>query len=518
MSKKMLINVVEPEESRIAILEDNTLEELYIERISKGQTVGNIYMGRVSNIEPSLEAAFVDIGLKRNGFLHISEVLNAVLGEEEKAEKTRSKKEQRRIQSLLKPGQELLVQIIREGVGEKGPSLTGYISLPGRYLVLMPYATRHGVSRKILDEEERARLKQIIKELKPPANMGLIVRTAGAGQTKRELSKDLNYLLRLWKAVEERQTNTLIPSLIYQESDLVIRTIRDIFSPDIEEIIVDSEDTYRKTKDFLKQIMPKYVKSVRLHRARVPIFHKYRIEEEIEMINNRKIPLKQGGSLVIEQTEALVAIDVNSGRFKKGADPEETAFRTNIEATKEIVRQIRLRDLGGVIIIDFIDMQQEPHRRAVEKALADALKKDWARTKMLKMSKFGIVEITRQRIKRSLRDALYESCPECGGTGFTKTVESLSLNIMREIRSALDNKELKTIEVVADNQVAQFLQNQKRKHISELEDHYSKRIVVKSAVENGWRVGDIRINYFNSDGRPIDPVKKGETRVRHNKG
>lgn len=497
MSKKMLINVVEPEESRIAILEDSTLEELYIERISKGQTVGNIYMGRVSNVEPSLEAAFVDIGLRRNGFLHISEVLDT----SSEAEETRPKKERRRIQSLLKPGQELLVQVIREGVGEKGPSLTTYISLPGRYLVLMPYTARHGVSRKILDEEERARLKQIVKELKPPTNMGLIVRTAGAGQTKRELSKDLNYLLRLWKTVEDRTTGTLVPALIYQESDLVIRTIRDIFSPDIKEIIVDSEDTYQRTKDFLKQIVPKSEKSVKLHRSRVPIFHKYRIEEEIEKINNRKIPLKQGGSLIIEQTEALVAIDVNSGRFKKGADPEETAFRTNMEATKEIARQIRLRDLGGVIIIDYIDMQQEAHRRAVERALAEALKKDRARTKMLKMSTFGIVEITRQRIKHSLRDVLYEGCPECKGTGLTKTVESLSLNIMRSIRSVLDNKELKTIEVVADNRVAQFMLNQKRRQISELEDHYNKQIVIKGAVENGWRTSDVKMSYFDSEGR-----------------
>ncbi len=503
MSKKMLINVVEPEESRMAILEGNVLEELYVERISKGRTVGNIYMGRVSNIEPSLEAAFIDTGLKRNGFLHVSEVLDTTDNKKEKTEKTRSRKEQRPILSLLKPGQELLVQVIREGVGEKGPSLTSNVSLPGRYLVLMPHASRHGVSRKILDEEERTRLKQIVKELKPPANMGLIVRTAGAGHTKRELSKDLNYLLRLWKAVEERTTNSLVPSLIYQESDLVIRTIRDIFAPDINEIIVDSQDTYEKTRDFLKQIMPKQEKIVRLHRARVPIFHKYRLEDEIEKINNKKIPLKQGGSLVIEQTEALVAIDVNSGRFKKGADPEETAFRTNMEATNELARQIRLRDLGGVIIIDYIDMQQEAHKRTVEKALADALKKDKARTKMLKTSKFGIVELTRQRVKHSLRDVVHERCPECLGTGFTKTIESLSLKIMRNIRSVLDNDTLKTIEVVADNPVAQFLQNQKRKEISELEDHYNKTIVIKHAAENGWRMGDIKMNYFNSNGKPM---------------
>ncbi|MEE9200808.1 MAG: Rne/Rng family ribonuclease [Candidatus Brocadiales bacterium] len=505
MSKKMLINAIEPEESRIAILEDSVLEELYIERMSKGQAVGNIYMGRVSNVEPSLEAAFVDVGLKRNGFLHISEVMDTTGEKEEKAEKTRGRRgEQKRILTLLKPGQELLVQVIREGVGEKGPSLTSYISLPGRYLVLMPYTTRHGVSRKILDEEERLRLKHIIKELKPPSGMGLIIRTAGIGQTKRELSKDLSYLLRLWKAVEERTTNSLVPSLIYQESDLVIRTIRDIFSSDIKEIIVDTQDAYEKTRDFLKQILPKHEKIVRLHRARVPIFHKYRIEEEIEKINNKKIPLKQGGSIVIEQTEALVAVDVNSGRFKKGADPEETAFKTNMEASKEITRQIRLRDLGGVIIIDFIDMLQEGHKRAVERTFTDGLKRDRARTKTLKTSKFGIIELTRQRIKHSLRDVVHERCPECRGTGLAKTVESLSLRIMRDIRSVLDNNQLKTIEVEADEPVAQFLQNQKRKQISELEDHYNKTIIIKSASENGWRTGDIRIKYFSLDRSPVN--------------
>lgn len=503
MAKKMLINVVEPEESRIAILDDKTLEELYIERISKGQAVGNIYMSRISNVEPSLDASFVDIGLKRNGFLHVSEVLDTTGKTEEKPEKGRGRREHKRIQSLLKPGQELLVQVIREGVGEKGPSLTTYISLPGRYLVLMPYTSRHGVSRKILEEEERSRLKQIIKELKPPANMGLIVRTAGTGQTKRELSKDLNYLLRLWKAVEERTTHSLVPSLMYQESDLVIRTIRDIFSSDIKGIIVDSHDTYEKTKDFLKQIMPKHEKIVKFHRARVPIFHKYRIEEEIERINERKIPLKLGGSLVIEPTEALVAIDVNSGRFKKGADPEETAFRTNMEATAEIARQIRLRDLGGVIIIDFIDMQQEAHKRAVERALTEELKKDRARTKTLKTSKFGIIELTRQRIKHSIRDVLHESCHECKGSGLTKTLESLSLKIMRNIRSVLDDKELKTIEIVADSEVVQFLQNQKRRDVSELEDHYNKRIIIKSNVGNGWRSSDIKMSYYGSDGKQM---------------
>jgi ribonuclease E len=503
VGKKMLINVVEPEESRIAVLEDHVLEELYIERISRGQAVGNVYKGKIINVEPSLEAAFVDIGLKRNGFLHVSEVVGTSPEEIGPSGEVHHKREHRRIQTLLNPGQEVLVQITKEAVGEKGPSLTTYVSLPGRFLVLMPYARKHGVSRKIAEEEERQRLKQIIEEICPPTDMGLIVRTAGAGQTKRELAKDLHYLLRLWKAVEERGKASTAPSLIYQESDLVTKTIRDIYSSDIQEIIVDSEATYEKARDFLKQIMPKAEKRVKLYKKEEPLFHKFNLEQEIEKIIKKKIPLRHGGSLVIEQTEALVAIDVNSGRFKAGADPEETAFRTNMEATKEVVRQIRLRDLGGVIIIDFIDMQSEGHRRAVEKAMLEQLKRDRARTKMLKMSRFGIVEITRQRLRPSLRDVLYENCSTCRGTGYTKTVESLSLEVMREIKSVLGHPELKTIEVEADPRVSQHLLNQKRRQLSELEESYNKRILINSVQTDGLRPGALQIKCLKADGQPL---------------
>ena len=503
MSKKMLINVVEPEECRIAILEDHTLEELYIERISRGQAVGNIYKGKVINVEPSLEAAFVDIGLKRNGFLHVSEVVEPSPVEIEPGGEVHHRREYKRIQTLLNPGQEVLVQVTKEAVGEKGPSLTTDISLPGRFLVLMPHARKHGVSRKIVEEEERRRLRQVIEELNPPANMGLIVRTAGADQIKRELSKDLHYLLRLWKAVEERNKTTSAPSLIYQESDLVTKTIRDIYSTDIQEIIVDSEATCAKAQDFLRQIMPKAEKGVKLYKKEEPLFHKYNIEQEIERIIQKKIPLRHGGSIVLEQTEALVAIDVNSGRFKAGADPEETAFRTNMEAAREVVRQIRLRDLGGVIIIDFIDMQEEGHNRAVEKAMLENLKKDRARTKMLKMSRFGIIELTRQRLRPSLRDVLYENCSTCRGTGYTKTVESLSLEVMREIKSVLSHPELKTIEVEADPRVSQHLQNQKRRQLSELEESYNKRIIINSIQMNGLKPGTVQIRYLKVDGQPI---------------
>lgn len=506
MGKKMLINVVEPEECRIAILEDHTLEELYIERISRGQVVGNVYKGKIMNVEPSLEAAFVDVGLKRNGFLHVSEVIEPSTEEAKPGEEGHHHRiTNRRIQTLLSPGQEVLVQVTKEAVGEKGPSLTTDISLPGRFLVLMPYARKHGISRKIVEEAERQRLRHVIEELNPPTNMGLIVRTAGANQIKRELSKDLHYLLRLWKAVEERNKTTTAPALIYQESDLVTKTIRDIYSTDIQEIIVDSEATYEKARDFLGQIMPKAEKSVKLYKKEEPLFHKYNIEQEIERIIQKKIPLRHGhgGSLVIEQTEALVAIDVNSGRFKAGADPEETAFRTNMEAAKEVVRQIRLRDLGGVIIIDFIDMLEDGHNRAVEKAMLENLKRDKARTKMLKMSRFGIIELTRQRLRPSLRDVLYENCSTCRGTGYTKTVESLSLEIMREIKSVLSHPELKTIEVEADPRVSQHLLNQKRRQLSELEESCHKRILINSIQMDGLKPGTVQIRYLKADGQPI---------------
>ena len=354
MKKRMLINVVEPEESRIAILEDGILEELYIERFSREQIAGNIYKGRIVNIEPSIEAAFVNIGISRNGFLHVSDVKGArnngnngdSLDKTDKAEKTDknvSKGGRSRIKSLLSPDQEVLVQVIKEGIGEKGSSLTTNVSIPGRFLVLTPDSTRIGVSRKIVDETERARLKQIIEELKPPPNLGMIVRTAGERQTKRELSRDFNYLRRLWKVIENKEKKAEVPSVIYQESDLVIRTIRDIFSTDINEIVIDSEAVFKKIRYFLRLIMPSCVKKLKLYNEQEPLFHKYNLEREIEKINKREVRLPRGGSIVIEQTEALVAIDVNSGKYREESDPERTALKTNIKAAKEIARQVRLR-------------------------------------------------------------------------------------------------------------------------------------------------------------------------------
>lgn len=504
MDKKMLINAVEPEECRIAILENNVLEELYIERSSREQIAGNIYKGRVVNIEPSIEAAFVDIGLKKNGFLHASDVLipseNGSQASDVDAH-GKPHREFRKIRDLLHPGKEVLVQVTKVSIGTKGPSLTTFISLPGRFLVLTPDVPRHGVSRKIASDEERQRLKKILAGLNPPANVGFIIRTAGEQQTKKEIHKDFHYLLKLWKNIEKRTKDAKAPATIYQESDLVIRAIRDIFSTNIREIIVDTEAVYERTRDFLRMIMPKSEKLLTLYSEDKPLFHKYNIEQEIEEINCRKIRLPRGGSIVIEQTEALVAIDVNSGKFKEECDPEETAFKTNLKAAKEIARQIRLRDLGGVIVIDFIDMRTESHVHAIEKVITDALKRDKARTKMLKMSKFGTIELTRQRIRSSLRDVLFEECKFCGGTGYAKTVESLCLNAMRDLKFAIHSPQIAKIEVIANPAVANYLQNQKRKQMMEIEESYNKKIHIFSTSNHEYSKIDIR--YLNQKDEPV---------------
>ncbi|MBV6519038.1 MAG: ribonuclease E [Candidatus Brocadia sp.] len=504
MDKKMLINAVEPEECRIAILENNVLEELYIERSSREQIAGNIYKGRVVNIEPSIEAAFVDIGLKKNGFLHASDVfIPSENGSQSPDTDAHGKphREFRKIRDILHPGKEVLVQVTKESIGTKGPSLTTYISLPGRFLVLTPDVPRHGVSRKIASDEERLRLKKILAGLNPPANIGFIIRTAGEQQTKKEIHKDFHYLLKLWKNIEKRTKDVKAPATIYQESDLVIRVIRDIFSTNIQEIIVDTEAVYERTRDFLRMIMPKSEKLLTRYSEDKPLFHKYNIEQEIEEINCKKIRLPRGGSIVIEQTEALVAIDVNSGKFKEESDPEETAFKTNLKAAKEIARQIRLRDLGGMIVIDFIDMRTESHIRAIEKVIVDALKRDKARTKMLKMSKFGTIELTRQRIRSSLRDVLFEECKFCRGTGYAKTVESLCLNAMRDLKFAMYSPQISKIEIFANPAVANYLQNQKRKQMIEIEESYNKKIHIFSTSNHEY--GKVDIRYLNQKDEPV---------------
>jgi len=511
MKQEMLINVAQPEECRIAIVEDGVLEELYVERAGQDNYVGNIYKGVVVNLEPSIQAAFVDFGVGRNGFLHVSDIepqyfrqggydpnksldppgplprrsphtSESAVGDEfeegledEAVQRPRGPRFGGRprfkppIQEILRRGDEVLVQVIKEGLGTKGPTLSTYISIPGRYLVLMPALGRIGVSRKIEDEAIRRRLRDIMLELSPPKGVGFIVRTAGSDRTKRELSRDMAYLLRLWKVIARRIKKLPAPAGIYEESDMIIRTIRDIFTGDVDAIYIDEAGAHERAKEFLQLVMPRYVHRLQLFEGKEPLFHKYNLDEEIAKIHRRRVPLKSGGSIVIDQTEALVAIDVNSGSFRTDDSAEETAYQMNILAAREIARQLRLRDLGGVIVNDFIDMRKEKHRHGVERALRDAMKRDRARTKILRTSPFGLIEMTRQRIRTNPKRSAYTECPSCGGVGVVKTPESMAIDVVRLLILASQRPQIARITVTVAEDVADYLNNRKRHELARLE-------------------------------------------------
>ncbi len=541
MKQEMLINVAQPEECRIAIVEDNMLEELYIERTSQDNYVGNIYKGVVVNLEPSIQAAFVDFGVGRNGFLHISDVEpqyfrqggydpnqpieeenrrgrngrknledDIDLDDEDDARPSADKRRRRPgarprvkppIQDIFRRGDEVLVQVIKEGIGTKGPTLSTYISIPGRYLVLMPALGRVGVSRKIEDEDVRRKLRDTVLELNPPKGVGFIIRTAGSDRTKKELSRDLAYLLRLWKVIVRRIKKHAAPVAIYEESDMIIRTIRDIFTGDVDAIYIDEPSAYERAKEFLQIVMPRYVSRLQLYEGKDPLFHKYNLEEEISRIHQRQVPLKQGGSIVIDQTEALVAIDVNSGNFRADDSAEETAFQINLIAAREIARQLRLRDLGGVIVNDFIDMRKEKHRRGVERALRDAVKRDRARTKILRTSPFGLVEMTRQRIRPSLKRSVYRDCPGCVGAGVVKTEESMALEVIRLLILASQRGGLYKVTVSVASEVATYLNNKKRRELTRLEEEGQMSVVVvgKECVSPEY----LTMSCEDATGRPL---------------
>jgi ribonuclease E len=373
------------------------------------------------------------------------------------------------IQDIFRRGQEVLVQVIKEGIGTKGPTLSTYISIAGRYLVLMPGLNRIGVSRKIADDEQRRRLREVLHELQPPKGLGFIIRTAGLDKNKKELQRDLAYLSRLWQVVVRRIRKMKGPAEIYEESDMITRTIRDTFTSEIDSILVDEPAAFEHAQEFLQIVMPRYASRIQSYNEAEPLFHRYGIEEEIARIQQRHVPLINGGSIVIEQTEALVAIDVNSGNFRADNNAEETAYQMNLQAAKEIARQLRLRDLGGVIVNDFIDMRDEKHRRGVERALRDAIKRDRARTKILRISAFGLIEMTRQRIRPSLKRSVYQDCAHCGGTGQVKTCESMSIDVMRMLQLAAHRQGISRVQVSVAEEVAHYLLNKKRKEIGRLE-------------------------------------------------
>jgi len=387
------------------------------------------------------------------------------------------------IQEVFRRGDEVLVQVIKESIGTKGPTLSTYISIPGRYLVLMPGLNRVGVSRKIADEGQRRKLRDIMNDLNPPKGLGFIVRTAGLERTKRELARDLAYLLRLWKVILRRIKKAKAPAPIYQESDMITRTIRDIFTSEIDTIWIDEPQAFERAQEFLRVVMPKFVDRLKLYDERVPLFHKYGIEDEIAKIQRRRIDLPEGGSIVIDQTEALVAIDVNSGNFRVENDAERTAYEMNLRAAKEIARQLRLRDLGGVIVNDFIDMRDERHRRGVEKAVRDAIKRDRARTKVLRMSAFGLIEMTRQRIRPSLKRSVYEDCRNCAGAGVVKTIESMSIDVMRLLALASHREDIRRVNLSVSAPVATFLNNRKRRELTRLETEFNLTIHIRPEVE-----------------------------------
>jgi ribonuclease E len=542
MKQEMLINVAQSEECRIAIVEDEVLEELYLERSSQTNYVGNIYKGRIVNLEPSIQAAFVDFGVGRNGFLHISDVepqyfrqagfdpkrpirpdgTQAQDDEEEDDVESRGRgrggdrnggtrtaryragirpRIKPPIQDIFQRGDEVLVQVIKEGIGTKGPTLSTYISIPGRYLVLMPALGRIGVSRKIESDDDRRRLRDILRELNPPRGVGFIVRTAGTDRTKKELSRDLAYLLRLWKVIVRRIKKTSAPVDIYEESDMIIRTIRDIFTGEVDTIFIDEPAAYERAKEFLQIVMPRYVSRLQLYEGREPLFQKYNLDEEIARINQRRVPLKGGGSLVIDQTEALVAIDVNSGSFRTDGSAEESAYQLNMIAAKEIARQLRLRDLGGVIVNDFIDMRKERNRRGVERTLRDAVKRDRARTKILRTSPFGLIEMTRQRIRPSIKRSVYKECPACAGSGLVKSAESMAIEVVRKLISRSQSNQVARITVTVEEEVANYLNNKKRRELVRLEQENNVEVQIVSG--EGLSPEYLKIDCVDANGREV---------------
>ncbi len=505
MSKLMLINTIEGHECRIAVLAENKLQELYSERASAASQVGNIYKGRVTNIEPSIQAAFIDYGGPKNGFLHISDLhpkyFPTPSRQLESVGRRSSHKSRPPMQECLRPGQEVVVQMTKEGIGTKGPTMTTYLSIPGRLLVTMPDMAHIGISRKIEDEEDRDKIKEILAQLEVPENLGVIVRTAGIGRTKRDLQRDLAYLTRLWKAVNDRIAATKAPAEIYKESDLVIRTLRDVYDADIKRIICDSRDVAQRVCEFLDFAGPRTKCKIQYYTGDQGLFREFGVEEEIRKINSRRVELSNGGSIVIDQTEALVAIDVNSGSYRQHKSAELNALYLNLAAADEIARQLRLRDMGGVIVIDFVDMREEKNRRELEKKLRDLLKEDRAKNKVLKISNFGLIQMTRQRLRPSLKQSIFKMCPYCDGTGMVLSNESVALSVIRNLKVACASQDVASIELAVAPEVAHYLLNSQRQIITDIEHEFRKTITVTSRHDLSGN--DVHISCINNRGAEV---------------
>ena len=468
--KRMLFNATQPEELRVAIVDGQKLIDLDIETAGKEQRKSNIYKAVITRIEPSLEACFVEYGGNRHGFLPFKEV--SPLFYQPGSSNRPSIKE------ALKEGQELLVQVEKDERGNKGAALTTYISLAGRYIVLMPNNPNGGgVSRRI-EGEDRNELRDVLAQLEVPQGMSIIARTAGIGRNLEELQWDLNYLKQLWDAIEGAAQTEKAPSLIYLESSLVVRAIRDYFNPEIGEILIDTDDIYEQAQAFMGTVMPDNVNRIKRYHDDVPLFSRFQIEHQIESAHARQVNLPSGGAIVIDHTEALTAIDINSARATRGGDIETTALNTNLEAADEIARQVRLRDLGGLIVIDFIDMESSKNQRDVENRLRDALRYDRARVQTAKISRFGLLELSRQRLAPSLEEGSFAPCPRCNGIGHIRGTESSALNILRIIQEEAMKESSAAIHVQVPVDVATFLLNEKRSDIHRIESRLKVSITL----------------------------------------
>jgi len=530
MARKMLINALHAEEARVAIVEDGRLVELDVEIAGSEQIRGNIYKGVVVRVEPGLQAAFVDVGLKKLGFLQMGELhpenwkWRDDVPEEQKHKRPR-------IQEVLRRGQEIIVQVEKGERDNKGSALTTYVSLPGRYMVLMPGSDSSGISRKVESESERKKIKEMIAEMTIPDGYGYIIRTEAVGRTVDELQKDLNSLVALYQGVREQGAAMKGAGLIYQESSLIVRTIRDYFSADIDEVLVDSKDVYKEVRECLKEIDPQFEKLVKMHQEKRPIFSRYQLEEQIDLIYEKKVPLKSGGSIFIEPTEALVSIDVNSGKSTGEKGVEDTAFKTNMEAAEEAARQLRLRDLGGLIVIDFIDMRDRKHNQEVERTLKSALKADKARVNVARISEFGLLEMSRQRIRQTLHQASTLECPHCDGRGKVKSVEAMALSFLRKVHAAAAKGVIAEVVGSLPLEVAYYLLNRKRHELSQIETDYDIQVTVKgkpSFLLNQMELELVRREKISAEEAAADKValraakeevpQEGEARKKKKRG
>ncbi len=480
---KLLINADEPEECRLALLEDGRLESLYVSSVSRIQTRNNIYKARVVAIEPNLQAAFVDYGTEKNGFLTFSEIhpeyYRQNLSAEVQALVDQQQWKKLSISDVMEKGQEMLVQVVKEEVGKKGANLTTYLSLPGRCVVLMPGSESEGVSRKISGEERRNELREVMNSLQIPEGIGWIVRTASVDITKTALSRDVRYLLRLWREIKEKGQKMDGVGLLYQDHNCVMRFLREHFDPDIQEILVDDEAALEKVSEFVEMLPAKQrTVRVKLHKGARPVFNHYSVEDQIESIYQPRVSLPGGGSIVIEPTEALVSIDVNSGSTGKGQNFEETIFQANMEAATELARQLRLRDLGGLIVVDFIDMRSSKNIREVEKQVKNSMKRDKAKVDITRISRFGLLQISRQKLGSPIESGNYRICEHCRGRGTVRSVETQALFYLRRVHTGASRKQVVRVNCRFPLDIAQYLLNNKRQEIMELEEQYETKVII----------------------------------------